>query len=319
MLRNYARKILPLPVKKALYRVYSQTIPSALAKTLGLIGYDVSRRTNYYSPLPTVDELKRNEQRWNRPSELRGVRYDTEAMKSWLLHLSSRYLEEFNDILPYETLMKEGYGLGYTAVDAFTLYMMIRELKPRRYLEVGSGLSTYYCSLAGKKNEADGSPIQITCIEPFPFKKLYSIDGIEIIPKLVQDVEQDVFDELESGDVLFIDSSHALKIDSDVSRLLLDVVPSVKSGVYVHIHDISFPYNFPYPAERWIFDQPEPMFWNEAMVLQAFLAFNTEFEIVLSMPILRHFDEAFISANVPIYQPISKDPNAFSSIWIRRK
>jgi predicted O-methyltransferase YrrM len=319
MLRAYARKILPLPVKRGLYHVYSQTVPSALGKILGLIGYDVSRRANYYSPLPTVPKLKKTEHRWNRPSELRGVRYDIDEMKARYLRLSCLYVDEFLEIRPYEAISSEGYGLGYTAVDALTLYLMIRDLKPKKYVEVGSGLSTYYCSLAAGRNAAEGSPIQITCIEPYPFEKLYSIDSIEIIPKMLQDVERECFDQLESGDVLFIDSSHALKIDSDVSQLLLEILPSLKSGVNIHIHDISFPYNVPYPSDYWVFNQAEPMFWNEAMVLQAFLAFNNEFEITMSMPLIRHHDEGFLKKNVPIYQTLTENPKTFSSIWIRRK
>lgn len=319
MLRKALRKVLPLSVKRTLYRQYSQTAPSVLGKMLGVFGYDVSRRTNYYSPLPTVSELKKNRQRWDRPSSLRGVQYDLDAMKELFLNLRLRYLGEFLEVPAYDDLKDKGFGLGYTPVDAMTLYMMIRDLKPKRYIEVGSGLSTYYCSLAAEKNAAEGSPVEITCIEPFPFEKLYSINGVSVTAKMVQDVEPEFFDRLESGDVLFIDSSHALKIDSDVSYLLLEIVPLLKSGVYVHVHDIPFPYNFPYPSQFWIFDQPEPMFWNEAMVLQAFLAFNSEFEIALSAPLLRHSDEEFLKTNVPIYQTVAENPNAFSSIWIRRK
>lgn len=162
MLRKALRKVLPLSVKRTLYRQYSQTAPSLLGKMLGVIGYDVSRRTNYYSPLPTVSELKKNRQRWYRPSDLSGVRYDLDAMKTLFLNLRFRYLDEFLEIPPYDDLKDKGFGLGYTPVDAMTLYMMIRDLKPKRYIEVGSGLSTY-CSLAAEKNAAEGSPVEITC------------------------------------------------------------------------------------------------------------------------------------------------------------
>jgi hypothetical protein len=85
-----------------------------------------------------------------------------------------------------------------------------------------------------------------------------------------------------------------------------------------HIHDIPYPYNVPFPPELWIFGQEWPMFWNEPMLLQAFLAFNKNFRISMSTPLLRHFDEEFLKQRVPIYQSVEQHPNTFSSIWIRR-
>jgi len=195
---------------------------------------------------------------------------------------------------------------------------MIRYLKPKRYIEVGSGLSTYYCSLAAEKNASEGYPLQITCIEPFPYEKLYSIPGIQIIAKEVQDVELSLFEQLESNDVLFIDSTHIVKVDSDVPFLYLEVLPILKVGVTIHVHDIPFPYNVPYPAEDWIFKQLWPMLWNEAMLLQAFLLYNNSFTIELSTPMIRYFDEQFLKKNIPIYQSIAQNPQYFSSIWLKR-
>ena len=82
------------------------------------------------------------------------------------------------------------------------------------------------------------------------------------------------FGQLQKDDVLFIDSSHVLKIDGDVPFLYLEVLPTLNVGVVVHIHDVPFPYNIPYPPQLWVFSQEWPMLWNEAMVVQAFLSFN---------------------------------------------
>ncbi len=318
MLKKQIKKFLPKPVKLGLVKIYSETIPLALGKTLGLIGYNVSRQKDYYSPLPTVSHLKKNVKRWYRPSSLAGIEYDLGAMKNLLGQLLAVYLDEFLQIPPYQEMQRAGFGWGYTPVDALILYMMIRQTKPTRYVEVGSGLSTYYCSLAAKKNVEEGFPLKITCIEPFPFKNLYSIPEIEIIAKEVQDVEPAFFDQLEENDVFFIDSSHSLRVDSDVPYLYLEILPSIKKGVFVHIHDIPFPYNIPYPPELWIFGKPEPMFWNEAMVLQAFLCGNKDFQIILSTPMLRFFDEAFLQQNIPIYETVEQNPNTFSSLWMKR-
>ncbi len=134
----------------------------------------------------------------------------------------------------------------------------------------------------------------------------------------MQDVPLARFEELEAGDVLFIDSSHALKIDSDVAFLFLEVLPRVKPGVIVHIHDVHFPWNGPYPADTWLFGERWPVYWNEAMVVQTFLAFNDRFRIELSTPMLRHHDETFLTSRFPDYVAVAHDPNPPSSLWLRR-
>jgi hypothetical protein len=134
----------------------------------------------------------------------------------------------------------------------------------------------------------------------------------------VQDVDLTLFTSLGQGDVLFIDSSHVLKIDGDVPLVYLEILPRLNVGAVVHVHDIPFPYNIPYPPQLWIFGQEWPKWWNEAMVLQAFLCFNDKFRITMSTPLIRHFDEPFLRRTVPIYESIDQTPNTFSSIWLRR-
>lgn len=160
--------------------------------------------------------------------------------------------------------------------------------------------------------------MSITCVEPYPYDALRTIDGVELIEDFVQNVPVARFAELEAGDVLFIDSSHAFKIDSDVAYLLLEVLPQVKPGVIVHIHDVHFPYNGPFPADFWLFGERWPVYWNEAMAVQTFLAFNSAFDIELSTPMLRHHDEAFLTRRFSDYTPLAQDPNPPSSLWLRR-
>jgi hypothetical protein len=290
----------------------------AFRQSLEAAGFQVARDGDYYSPLPSVARLKANAARWNRASALRGVDYDLPAMKSALAELLARYLDEFLSYPPYAQVQKIGFGLGYTAVDALTLYMMIRHLKPRRYIEVGSGVSTFYCSLAAERNASEGHPLEMTCIEPYPFEKLSTIPGIRVLPQKVEDVDISLFQQLQQNDVLFIDSSHILRVDGDVPFLYLEVLPVLNVGVVTHIHDIPYPFNSPYPPELWIFGEEWPMFWNEPMVLQAFLAFNKNFKISLSTPLIRYFDEAFLQQSIPIYESVAQNLNTFSSIWLRR-
>jgi hypothetical protein len=290
----------------------------AFQRSLEEAGYQVSRDEDYYSPLPSVARLRANGARWNRPSALHGIEYDLAAMKSALTELLACYLDEFLTYPTYAQVRKIGFGPGYSAVDALTLYMMIRHLKPQRYIEVGSGVSTFYCSLAAQRNLSEGHPLEMTCIEPYPFEKLSTIPGIRVLSQKVEDVDISLFQQLQENDVLFIDSSHILRVDGDVPFLYLEVLPILKVGVMTHIHDIPYPYNFPYPPELWIFGQDWPMFWNEPMVLQAFLAFNKNFKISLSTPLIRYFDEAFLKQSIPIYESVGQNPNTFSSIWLRR-
>jgi hypothetical protein len=305
----------------SLLRKYRKGKSIFLSKCQGLfdwIGLSVAQRDDYYSPLPNITKLKNNFKRWNKPSALTGVEYNLEEMKSDLTYLYSRYFEEFSKITPHKELMKIGYGQGYTEIDAMLLYFKIREIRPKRYIEVGSGLSTYYCSLAAQKNEEEGFPTQIICIEPYPYKKLSEIKNIEVVAKEVQEVDLSFFRQLEKNDVFFIDSSHILRIDGDVPYLFLEVLPSLNSGVAVHIHDIPFPYNIPYPPEFWIIEQRWPVFWNEAMVLQAFLCFNKSFKVTMSMPMIRYFDEPYLKQQLAIYKSIDQDRITFSSIWLQR-
>jgi hypothetical protein len=301
-----------------IFRRYARRNSVAFRQSLDAAGFQVARNDDYYSPLPSVAHLKANEARWNRPSSLRGIEYDLASMKQALVELLAGYLDEFLTYPPYAQIQKMGFGQGYTAVDALTLYMMIRHLKPRRYIEVGSGVSTYYCSLAAQRNESEGHPLQITCIEPYPFEKLATIPGIRLLAQKVEDVEISLFQELQENDVLFIDSSHILRVDGDVPFLYLEVLPGIHPGVVTHIHDIPYPFNSPYPPKRWIFQEGWPMFWNEPMVLQAFLAFNKNFKICLSTPLIRYFDEPFLQQTIPIYESVAQNPNTFSSIWLRR-
>lgn len=251
------------------------------------------------------------------------MRFDLDGMKTKLDQLLAAHGEELKQLPSYEVSREAGFGAGYPETDAIVLYLMLRDLRPRRYLEVGGGLSTYYCALASSQQAQTGEPISITCIEPYPSAQLEAMPEVELIVDQVQNVDLSHFTALEAGDVLFIDSTHVVGIDSDASFLLLEVLPRLQVGVVVHIHDVPFPYNTPFPPEQWVLGQERysphwPFYWNEAMALQAFLAFNDSFELTLSMPLIRHHDEAFLRDRVPNYRSVDVEPNTFSGAWIRR-
>lgn len=288
-------------------------------KAMGAAGLNVVKRSDYYSTLPVLEDIERTRERWDRPSVLAGLDLDVPALTDRLRALAERWEEEFVAVTgDYLENTRRGFGPGYPQLDARTLYYQLREHKPRRYLEVGSGLSTYYASLAAAQNAAEGSPLSLTCIEPYPFDALRTLPDFELVEGFVQDVPLTTFENLDDGDVLFIDSSHALKIDSDVAYLFLEVLPRLAPGVHVHIHDVHFPYNTPFPADTWLFGERWPVYWNEAMVVQTFLAFNSAFEVTLSTPLVRHADESVLTSLLDDYVPLADDPNPPSSLWIRR-
>jgi hypothetical protein len=178
--------------------------------------------------------------------------------------------------------------------------------------------STYYASLAAQKNAAEGRPMQIICIEPYPFPKLSTIPGITIIQQKVEDAGLEIFHTLGEDDILFIDSSHAIRLDGDVPFLYLEVLPSLRPGPIVHIHDIPFPYQCPYPPELWIYGRVWPIWWNESMLLHALLVGNKELTVTLSTPLIRHHDELFLKQLIPGYKTVQEQPNTFSSIWLKK-
>ena len=197
------------------------------------------------------------------------------------------------------------YGIG----DALLLRAMLRHLRPRRYLEVGSGYTT---ALALDVNERFlGGSMQVTAIEPYP-ELLHHVvrpgDPVEVVCAPVQSVPLEMFTALGANDVLFIDSSHVLKTGSDVQFLYTRVLPVLAQGVYVHIHDIFWPFEY---LRHWI---EQGRAWNEAYILHAFLACNHDFEIVLWNHYLavRHRD--VIAQELPAMLE-----NPGGALWVRRQ
>jgi hypothetical protein len=157
--------------------------------------------------------------------------------------------------------------------------MILRHFKPKRIIEVGSGFSS---AVIIDTNEIffDGE-IQVRFIEPFPDRLNWFLSGTRkpehyfLHEKKVQQVPDSEFLALEENDLLLIDSSHVSKLGSDVNHLFFNILPKIKKGVIVHIHDICYPFEYPEP---WV---KEKRFWNEAYLLRSFLTFNDHYEIQL--------------------------------------
>ena len=307
---------------KLLRAIYRRS-HAALFAGLRRLGWNVARTADFYSPLPVLSEVVATRELWDRPSDLVGVRYDLEAMKRLLSALVEVHGGEFEALPPHSEIRALGYGPGFPVIDALTTYLMVRDLRPARYVEIGSGLSTYYAWLAAAANGREGSRCEMTCVDPFPTGRLRELKEppVNAVVAKVEAVDLGLFETLDVGDVLFIDSTHVLKLGGDVAFLFLEVLPRLRPGVVVHVHDIHFPYNTPYPAEQYVFRAKWPLYRTEAMVLQAFLSFNREFDIVLSAPMIRHADEPFLARTIPGYRPVEVEDydTHFGSIWLRRR
>ncbi|WP_433964964.1 class I SAM-dependent methyltransferase [Tunturiibacter gelidiferens] len=315
--RALLRRKLPPDVYGGLRTVKGSPV-RAFQWAMDQCGFVVARKSDYYSPLPSRRRLQSTRERWDRPSALLGVEYDLAGMKGTLAELLALYQKEFLELMPYEEALQLGFGPGFPRLDAMVLYAMLRLKKPKRYVEVGSGLSTYYASLAAERNAREGSPMRITCVEPYPFEALWEIPEVRVVQQEVQDVGTELFTSLGRNDVLFIDSSHIVRLDGDVPFLFLEVLPAMAPGTVIHVHDIPFPYHGPYPAEYWIYESVWPMWWNESMLLHALLCGNGQFAVTLSAPLIRHHDEEFLRRVVSDYRGVDEEPNTFSSIWIEK-
>jgi predicted O-methyltransferase YrrM len=200
----------------------------------------------------------------------------------------------------------------YCSGDAEYLYNMIRLFKPSRIIEIGSGQSTLMALNAIDKNKAADKNYHCDhiCIEPFEEPWLET-KNIKVIRSKVEDLDIGFFEQLESNDILFIDSSHIIRPQGDVLFEYLEILPVLKPGVIVHIHDIFTPKDYP---DQWIFD--EHRLWNEQYLLEAFLSFNGQFEIIGATNYLSHHYTKEFSAKCPVFakQP-GREPGAF---WMRR-
>jgi predicted O-methyltransferase YrrM len=193
--------------------------------------------------------------------------------------------------------------------DACILYSFMRMFKPSRIIEIGSGYSSALMIDTAEEFLPDS---HLTFIDPYsttvgPLLEGASFKNHEIVRKDVREVGLNIFRELKSNDILFIDSSHVLKIGSDLSSLFFSIVPSLQPGVIIHIHDIWYPFEYP---EHMI---KEGRIWNEIYFVRAFLQYNQSFEILFFSSFMEQHKKDYMSQHMPGYLP-----GAGASLWLRK-
>lgn len=197
----------------------------------------------------------------------------------------------------------------FSRLDAWVLQSMLRHFRPRRMIEVGCGFSTLMTTRIGREHL--GGALELTCIEPYPPDFLAGVDGIsELIQSPVEEVPIERFVSLGDRDVLFIDSSHTVKTGGDVVFLFQEVIPRLRPGVIIHVHDTFLPHDYPL---GWVMDGRA---WNEQYLVRGFLSFNSEFSILLAVAWLAHHHPEALRASLPSYP--NKYGDGGGSLWFRR-
>jgi hypothetical protein len=264
---------------------------------------------NYYGPFVSLDDLRKplDDERL-----LPGIKLDLEKQKNFINNF--HYEEELN-ALPdsNDNEFQYAYTKGmFGSGDAEILYGMIRYLKPKRFVEIGAGSSTLIAQEAIKRNQEESSAYICAhiCVEPYENPWLEKL-GIEIIRKKVEELPLSFFEPLSKNDILFVDSSHVVKPQGDVLFEIFDVYGSLSSGVYIHVHDIFTPRDYPY---KWVVDDRK--LWHEQYILESFLSFNSEFEIVCALNWLWKNHPDLLKQACPVLS--NRVPNNPGSFWFKR-
>ena len=310
VLRAVARR---LPVIRAYERRIAELTEQVVSRPSGDSGLWVPPG-HFYSPLVDVTEIRRRPQLFSDTTRsLPGV--DLGVDRQWALYDQLRPL--LRDIeFPLDRTAAESAGRRYFSDnpafadgDGSTLEAMLRHARPRRVVELGCGYSSA-CLLDTRERHL-GLDVRITFVDPYP-QLLESLireadrATVDIMAVGTQDVSLELIASLESGDVLFIDSTHVAKTGSDVVRVFHEILPAVRPGVWIHLHDHFA--GFEYPIS-WV---EEGRSWNEQYLTRAFLQFNREFEIVLWPTFLAALDAERFGRDVPARV------NGGGSLWLRR-
>jgi predicted O-methyltransferase YrrM len=290
-------KVRPVAPPAERWRARTAAMVTRFARAAGV---DMVAR-NYYSPVPAWEELPPAV--FERRSALTGVRFDVDAQLAFLRGLEP-FLAEFE--LPRGFMWD---NRTYGRVEADVLYAMVRSGRPRRIIELGSGFSSLIIAAAARRNIAEGTDVAYTAYDPYARDFIRAgVEPLTLRLDSAGNVPVETFEALRDGDVLFVDTTHTVKLGSEVNHVILDVLPRLAPGVVVHVHDVFLPCEYP----KGFFEKR--LFWSEQYLLQAFLSQNPNWEILLPLHFLARDRPAEVAKLVRSFQP-QVGPGAF---WIRR-
>jgi hypothetical protein len=240
---------------------------------------------HYYTPVADYSWLQRNPDTWMGRADFAGVRWDLDEQLRWVRKICEPHYHEVGGLDWHRELRSGGWGVwGYGPIESQVLHCFIRSYAPTTVVEIGSGISTACMLRASRINKREGRrPPNIISVEPFPTPKLREQEEITLIEEICQRVPDSVFDDLKAGDLLFIDSSHVVKLGSELLRIYLDIIPSLRPGVFIHIHDIYLPYLYMREALSNYYD------WQETSLVLALLKNNARLSAQCCLSAL-HYD-----------------------------
>lgn len=228
---------------------------------------------HFYFPIPDTRELAAS---YPHRTEAAGIDLRPDFQLQLLAEALAPFAPEC-DGWPREAAGEGGFHLANDSfgwIDPFVYHALVRHVKPKTVIEVGSGYST----LVGAEAARCNGPTRYVCIDPYPRDFIArGVPGVELVQRPVQELGTAFFQGLAAGDVLFVDSSHVVRTGSDVSFLVLEVLPRLAPGVLVHFHDVFLPDEYP---RDWAVDKL--LFWTEQYLLQAYLADNPHVEVWLA-------------------------------------
>ena len=261
------------------------------------LGVDVLPR-HFYSAVPDVHELERTAH-WRAPRSMAGVSgADAEHQ---LAFVASCCTPEIVDRLSRDDVLAhavaENGEMGYGPAEADFLYAVIRARRPARVVQVGAGVSTAVILLAAREG---GFPIDLVCVDPYPtdyLRRAQSEGRLQLVAEKAQEVELARLTDVGDNGMLFVDSTHTVKVGGEVNRIVLEVMPRLARGTLVHFHDIYFPYDYPRDVLR------STLFWTESTLLHAFLACNGRYAVRASLSMLHYAAPDRLKGYLPNYTP----------------
>jgi len=274
---------------------------------------------HFYSPIPDTRTL--TDELWQRESELPGIDMRDDAQLALLNGIVDRLGAEL-DALPCQQQEADAGGYfvdngAFESVDAELYYSMIRSHRPDRVVEIGAGWSTLLSIQALRANHSDAADAtgHLLAVEPYPYDFVRAAleeasDVAELRDTPLQDLPLDVFESLGHNDILFIDSSHVLRIGSDVQYAFMEVLPRLRPGVLVHVHDVFLPGEYP---KEWLLGT-EHRFWNEQYLLQAYLSHNSRREVIWGSSWMHRRHPAELEKAFASYDRGTRFPGSF---WFR--
>jgi predicted O-methyltransferase YrrM len=301
LLNQLSRRTARLPLAVVLRRGYLLT-----RRLLSRLGFELIFST-YDSPVPDVAAIDPGY--FERADAMRGIDFDPHRQIEFVERELGEFCRAWNPPLdpaaagPGRFYLRNG---TYESVDAELLYAMVRRFQPRRMIELGSGFSTLIAREAIGRNPGADPDQVLTTFDPYRSDLLPA--QVNVTPETAQTVPMETFQDLGDGDILFVDTSHTVKLGGDVNRIVLDILPTLRAGVIVHFHDIFLP--FPYSRAHLA----DAHFWTEQYLLQAYLSGHRDWEVLVGGFAVARAHPDRLAAVVPSFGP-GVSPGSF---WIRR-